>query len=366
MSVNLAWILSLLCALAALFAAALGWILNLLAAAPHPLAAALAAAVLSAVGGFFVGRALSPGQPPEHRPEPRPHAVDSRAIPGTAGTGRPDRPDRPDRADWAHRAERLSRAAGNIAGTAVELGAGLEQTWAKANDAAKALREASGPVENVRGALGACDEALAAMAMAMERILAGAANAAGKLAVISTTAEQAKALVGGMASIAEQTNLLSLNASIEAEKAGEHGRGFAVVAREIRRLADTAAGTAEDVERLVARMSQAVAAEVMEMDSFARQTALGDQGLGSAREAVSAAGRSMATLDADLQTAGAKAQATPVGVGKARDLARELAAALDELAELAGTVGSKERAAPVQADKEPPGTDEPQKKDGGS
>jgi len=104
------------------------------------------------------------------------------------------------------------------------------------------------------------------------RQLAEATNAvAARLGVISEKANNINTIVVTITKVADQTNLLSLNAAIEAEKAGEYGLGFAVVAREIRRLADQTAVATLDIEQMVKQMQSSVSTGVMEMDKFATE-----------------------------------------------------------------------------------------------
>jgi methyl-accepting chemotaxis protein len=74
----------------------------------------------------------------------------------------------------------------------------------------------------------------------------------------STKVNNITELLDAIAAISKQTNLLSLNASIEANKAGESGRGFAVVANQIKKLAEESNNTTEKIREITTLVIAAV------------------------------------------------------------------------------------------------------------
>lgn len=74
-----------------------------------------------------------------------------------------------------------------------------------------------------------------------------------------------------IADIASQTNLLSLNASIEAARAGDNGRGFAVVADEIRVLADQSTESAEKIKNIIEKLIENSNTSVQTMNNVVEE-----------------------------------------------------------------------------------------------
>ena len=112
---------------------------------------------------------------------------------------------------------------------------------------------------------------LIGMEESMHRLGDATNSISSKLGTIRDKASGINMVVTTITKVADQTNLLSINAAIEAEKAGESGRGFLVVAREIRRLADQTAVATLDIEQMVRHMQSSVSAGVMEMDKFSQE-----------------------------------------------------------------------------------------------
>lgn len=112
---------------------------------------------------------------------------------------------------------------------------------------------------------------LVSMETRMQEVVAATSGISAKLGVISEKAASITQVVTTITRVADQTNLLSLNAAIEAEKAGEAGRGCAVVAREIRRLADQTAVATLEIEQTVGDMQAAVTEGVRDTDTFSTE-----------------------------------------------------------------------------------------------
>jgi len=121
---------------------------------------------------------------------------------------------------------------------------------------------------------------LESMEGTMTQLAEATGSISSKLSVISEKAGNISGVVTTITKVADQTNLLSLNAAIEAEKAGEYGLGFAVVAREIRRLADQTAVATLDIETMVKEMQSSVTVGVMEMDKFSEEVKRGVRSVG--------------------------------------------------------------------------------------
>ncbi|MBC2594529.1 methyl-accepting chemotaxis protein [Ruficoccus amylovorans] len=172
-------------------------------------------------------------------------------------------------------ATRITGTAKSQEATIQDFGASTTQIAAAVSQISATSRELLNTMENVSssssetaGMAETGRQQLAAMAEAMSHLDGATQSISDKLAAISDKASNITRIVTAINKVSEQTNLLSLNAAIEAEKAGEFGLGFAVVAREIRRLASQTAKATVDIDQMVKEMQSAVSAGVMEMDKF--------------------------------------------------------------------------------------------------
>jgi len=161
------------------------------------------------------------------------------------------------------------------AATTTEIGATSREIAATSRDLVRTMTEVTSSADQASSLAGAGQQGLARMEETMHQVMGAADLVNAKLAILNEKASNITQMVVTIVKVADQTNLLSLNAAIEAEKAGEYGRGFAVVATEVRRLADQTAVATYDIEQMVREIQSAVSAGVMGMDKFSEEVRRG-------------------------------------------------------------------------------------------
>ncbi|MYN43226.1 HAMP domain-containing protein [Duganella sp. FT109W] len=155
--------------------------------------------------------------------------------------------------------------------TSVEILSTTKEISANITELVKTMEEATSVADYTTHATADAQGNLQRMDGTMQTMVAATDSINAKLAALSEKASNINSVLITITKVADQTNILSLNAAIEAEKAGEAGRGFSVVATEIRRLADQTSVSTWDIEQMLKEMQSAVSASVMGMDKFSEE-----------------------------------------------------------------------------------------------
>ena len=192
--------------------------------------------------------------------------------------------------------DRIQLASTQISTTLNEIQTAANQQASAAAEQSSSLNEFSSTMAEIRQTADTLSEIAEQVnidtGQTAEQVQAGNSNSAQVLDSMNTissstlqTAERIKNLndqmdaideaVSLISGVADQTTLLSLNAAIEANKAGEMGKGFSVVASEIRRLSDRSIDSASGISGMVRDIQRATESSVVAMDKSSEEIRIG-------------------------------------------------------------------------------------------
>ncbi|MDP1833244.1 MAG: methyl-accepting chemotaxis protein [Geothrix sp.] len=227
----------------------------------------------------------------------------------------------------------------NIASGSLQMSAGMSEMHSTAQSIAQAAESQKSSVStttsSVQGIAGASQVVNSNVADALQ-VFEQAQHAAGKggtavggaisgMQAINQNSKQIGNILTVITEIANQTNLLSLNAAIEAAKAGEHGKGFAVVAEEVRKLADRSATAAKEITALIQTSNRAIA------DGTKMVNTAGDA-LTSIQSAITDSAGRMKTIGGQSEAQSHDSQSVVAAMGNLTAIAEQNAAAMEEMA----------------------------------
>lgn len=133
--------------------------------------------------------------------------------------------------------------------------------------------DSAAEVDQRAAMLGNCERQLRELLDTFAHLVASRDGMMGSVRSLSTASQSLAQMAEAVSKLARQTNLLSINAAIEAARAGDSGRGFSVVAAEVRRLSTESGTTGKNIAEQVDRFGDRVRQALEQADAHAQRDA---------------------------------------------------------------------------------------------
>lgn len=219
----------------------------------------------------------------------------------------------------------LSNSVNLIAGVTTEVERGNSGLTINSNRQAVGMVKAREGLENIRGGsddnatlAGQAQERLERLMKRLDQGLEAMRTLQGAMGAITQASKQTAAIIDSIQEIAFQTTILSVNAAIEASRAGESGKGFQVVAREVKALARRASTQVRSSVQLVAHAQQQTSSGANQVEELLRIAA----DIASSADEVRESMTRLATASRDQQRTVADIATQVVDVASLADINR--------------------------------------------
>lgn len=179
-------------------------------------------------------------------------------------------------------ASEISASTAQVSASSAQTASAVAETSATAEEVKQTAKVASDKAAHVQGAAQSTVEAsrsgLQAMEesiQAMQQIRQQMDSMAGSVIRLADQGTAIGEIIATVSDLADQSNLLSVNAAIEAARAGDEGGGFRVVAQEIRSLSEQSKQATVQVKALLGEIQKATSAAVLDMEQAGKAVSAG-------------------------------------------------------------------------------------------